>query len=95
MVLNTPPQVAQAEGVVEKLETLRVGQSVVFDPPLSSLTTHVLYLLLKEIDKGWRITPWVDPALGWWKRLKENWNQPVTFGGRPIPQTISEIQRTR
>ena len=94
MTVNTPPQVAEAREVVAKLETLSVGDSISFDPPIPTLVVHVLYLLLGDVNKGWRIT--AAPETGsWWSRLKSSLNQPVNLGGRPIPQIIAEIQRTR
>lgn len=88
----TLPQVEKAREVLAKLETLTVGQVIHFDPPLDPLVVHVLYLLLKEIDKGWEITPPKDTR-SFWKKLFDNY--PVDFGGRAIPQTIAQIQRIR
>jgi len=95
MTLNTPPQVEEANAVLVKLHGLRIGESITFDPPIPPLTVHVLYMLLQEVDKGWRITPAPEPKRSWWKSLTASMNQPVTMTGRPIPQTIAEIQRTR
>jgi hypothetical protein len=90
--LNTPPQIAEAREIVEKLERLEVGDSVSFDPPIQPLVVHSLYLLLQNVDAGWKITPPKDTR-SFWKRLFDNY--PVDFSGRAIPQTIAEIQRTR
>src|SRR5580692_6757948 len=49
MTINTPPQVEEARAVLAKLETLSVGQSIQFDPPLTELVVHALYLLLRDV----------------------------------------------
>ena len=96
VTLKTPPQVTAAREVLAKLDMMAVGEVATFSPPLNELVTATLFMLLRDVDKEWRILPPLEPKqLGWWKRLKAHANAPVDMGGRLIPRTISEIQRTR
>ena len=62
ITLKTPPQVEEAQTVLTKLDTLTIGQTVHFYPPLCPLVVHALYMLLGGVDKGWRITPPKDTS---------------------------------
>ena len=63
--VGKPTEVEEAHKVLAGLESLWIGDVVSFDPPLAKPVVDALYLLLRNVNKGWQIDPGEDTRTFW------------------------------